>query len=57
MIKKIFNQRCKKVLSFLLVGSIFFSTISNVYAKTLTINEVANGFKNSTIIDGLNLKL
>lgn len=54
MIKKIFNQRCKKVLSFLLVGSIFFSTISNVYAKTLTINEVANGFKNSTIIDGLN---
>ena len=54
MIKNFFYQGSKKVFVFLLVGSMFFSSISNIYAKTITINEVANGFNNSTIIAGLN---
>lgn len=53
--RKIFDyQGCfKKVLVLFLVGITFFSTISNVYASMLTIENVSNQFDKSTIIQGL----
>jgi len=53
--KKVFGyQGCfKKVFGLILVGIIFFSTITNVYASTLTIDNVSKQFDKSTIIQGL----
>ena len=43
------RQGFKKVLGLFLIGILFFSTINNVYAKTLTINEINDEFKTSFI--------
>lgn len=53
--KKVFDfQGClKKGFGLILVGIIFFSTITNVYASTLTIDNVSKQFDQSTIIKGL----
>lgn len=67
MKKKSFYAKFKNIITILLVGIIFFSSISSVYAQTLTIQEVDNKFKElfvnelgselSTTIDETNKKL
>lgn len=53
MIKNYFYQGFKKVIGLFLIGIIFFSSISSVYAKILTIDEINNEFKTS-FIDEIN---
>ncbi len=45
MKKKTFYSKLKNIIGILLIGVIFFSSMSNVYAETLTIENVNNKFK------------
>ncbi len=58
MTKKSFYQGyLKKVLGIVIIAVMFFSTISNVYAKTLTINEISNQFEQTKLFDVFNINL
>ncbi len=48
------RKKAQKIILVFLIGIVFFNSISNVYAETLTINEVETGFNNSSIIKDIN---
>lgn len=54
--KKFLNHRGVKkfFIALILVIMVFFSSIVNVYARTLTIDEVSTQFDKSSIVEGLN---
>ncbi len=62
MLKKFFYQKYRKVICLFLVCIIFFSSINDVFAKMLTIDEVSSEFNKlgigySSSVDSVNKKL